>query len=299
MPALGALWRRQAAALLRRGPARASRPTTPSALFFRPNPAMRARNRRFQSTDPKPPQDFSTTTTFTNTAPQSRRISRILAGASRFMPMRLRGALHDLRSAPLSHVFAFLVLHEITAVLPVVGLTYAFYTLDVDMRADWMVSDDGLNKWTNYFRKKRWFGLEPKDDDPREEAVSRRGESVELLEEKTRANIELPRATRDGMARNDLKRERRGDAGATTDGSTFTSSSEGTAVGWKSWAAAGLWKTDPQLEEPLQKILIQVTAAYTITKMLLVPRIALSLWLTPWFARGFVGFRQALSRKRW
>ncbi|KAI1746084.1 hypothetical protein F4680DRAFT_10077 [Xylaria scruposa] len=287
--------------------------------FFRPNPALRARNRRWQSTNSKPPSD-----------PSSRRISRILAGASRFMPRRLRGALQDLRSAPLSHVLAFLALHEITAILPIFGLTYVFYTLDVDVPANWMVTEDGLNKWTNYFRKKRWFGLEPVDDGLREEALPKRDESIKLMDEETRANTEeLLRATREVVSHNDLKSEKRR---ATADDPSSTSPSE-TAAGWRSWTAARLWKADPQHEEPvslltkgqevgslppdlkrvpevhrteaakmppekMQKIIVQVAAAYAITKMLLVPRIALSLWLTPWLARGFVGFRQALRRKR-
>ncbi|KAI0551172.1 hypothetical protein F4679DRAFT_540643 [Xylaria curta] len=333
--------------------------------FFRPNLAVRARNRRWQSTNSKPPSDPSSIT-----APQSRRISQILAGASRFMPKRLRGALQDLRSAPLSHIFAFLALHEITAILPIFGLTYVFYTLNVDVPANWIVTEDGLNKWTSYFRKKRWFGLEPVDDSLREEALPRRDKSIKLMDEETRANTEeLLRATREVMSHNDLKPEKRR---ATADDSAFTSSS-GTVVGWRSWAAARLRKVDPQPEEPvspptkgqgleqaddaewrsriwkvtkntingtsevsvvekpgnsqskevgslppnlkrvpevhkteaakmppekMQKILVQVAAAYAITKMLLVPRIALSLWLTPWLAKGFVGFRQALRRKR-
>ncbi|KAI0855977.1 hypothetical protein F4860DRAFT_494634 [Xylaria cubensis] len=360
MPARGGL--QQAAALMQRGPIRA--PRTLTSNFFRPNPAVRARNRRWQSTNSKPPSDPTSTA-----APQSRRISRILAGASRFMPKRLRGALQDLRSAPLSHIFAFLALHEITAILPIFGLTYIFHTLNVDMPANWMVTEDGLNKWTNYFRKKRWFGLEPIDDGLREEALPRRDKSTELMDQEKKANTEeLLRATREVMSHNDLKPEKRR---ATADDSAFTSSSE-TVAGLRSWAVARLRKADPQPEEPLspptkaqgleetgdaewrsrfwkvtqntingtsevsvvekpgnsqtkevgslppdlkrvpevhkteaakmppekmQKILVQVAAAYAITKMLLVPRIALSLWLTPWLARGFVGFRQALRRK--
>lgn len=46
------------------------------------------------------------------------------------------------------------------------------------------------------------------------------------------------------------------------------------------------------------KIGIQIAAAYAITKMLLVPRIALSLWATPWLARGFVALRRSIWKKK-
>lgn len=45
------------------------------------------------------------------------------------------------------------------------------------------------------------------------------------------------------------------------------------------------------------KIGIQIAAAYAITKMLLIPRIALSLWATPWLARGFVAARRSIWKR--
>ncbi|KAI0456784.1 hypothetical protein F5B21DRAFT_125095 [Xylaria acuta] len=382
MPALGVVWRHQAASLLQRAPARAPRRPTLSPLP-RPNPAIRVRNRRFRSTDSKPSENPSSSTT-TTTAPQSRRISRILAGASRFMPKRLRDALRDLRSAPLSHVFAFLVLHELTAVLPIFGLTYAFYALDVDVPTNWLVNEDGLRKWTGYFRKKRWFGLEPEDDAddaaremavPPPPPIPRNELALELMDEE--AGKEMRREHL-GVLHGEMKHhipngEGKGDAGALADDSASMPSSGEADANWRSRVAAGLWKANPQLKEvvssppkaqgleqavdtdwppmdfeattitvgrknqlpivewpgksqpkevtslppdlkhasaaenaeqakkidkKLYKIPIHLAAAYTITKMLLVPRMALSLWLTPWLARGFVGFRQGLRRKR-
>ncbi|KAI0443557.1 hypothetical protein F4803DRAFT_307287 [Xylaria telfairii] len=299
MLAHGALWRRQASSLLQRAPtrARAPRPSTSPLWRPSPNPASRARTRRFQSTDSKPPKPPLSENP-TAGAPQSRRISRILAGASRFMPKRLRGALQDLRSAPLSHIFAFLVLHEITAILPIFGLTYAFYVLDYVPGSLAFLPQDGSERWTNYFRKKRWFGFGPEDD------VTSQEDGINMSES--------------DLMREDISEERR---------ETSTPSNKQAPTDWKSMVSAGLWdaKPKPQLKEDvssppglngtyeevkiektqdfselskISKITLQLVAAYGITKILLVPRIALSLWLTPWLARGFVGFRRGLKRTR-
>ncbi|TRX93192.1 hypothetical protein FHL15_005771 [Xylaria flabelliformis] len=319
MPARSGLLQ-QAAALMQRGPTRAPR-TLPTSNFFRPNPAVRARyNRRGQSTNSnsKPPPSDPTSIA---AAPQSRRISRILAGASRFMPRRLRGALQDLRSAPLSHIFAFLALHEITAILPIFGLTYIFHTLNVDIPANWMVTEDGLNKWTNYFRKQRWFGLEPIDDGLREETSPRRDKSTELMDQETKGLRKADPQPEEPLSP-PTKAQGLGETGDADWRSRFwkvtknkiNGTSEASVVekpGNSQSKEVGSLPPDlkrvPEVHktgaakmppENMQKILVQVAAAYAITKMLLVPRIALSLWLTPWLARGFVGFRQALRRKR-
>ncbi|KAI0205249.1 hypothetical protein F4808DRAFT_411039 [Astrocystis sublimbata] len=231
MRLLGALWRRKTAECASACMPRASPSPSPSLsrLSLRP----RIRNRRYQSTKP-PNLNPTNPSSSTIKTPPSSRVSQILARASRYLPQRLNTALQDLRSAPVSHIVAFLALHEITAIVPVVGIAYAFYTLDY-MPARWLVSEEGLKKWTSYFRKKRWFGLEPEGE--------------------------------------------RGD--------NDTSNENDEVQGLKG-----------EVAENIYNIPIQVAAAYGITKMLLVPRIALSLWLTPSFARAFVGIRQAVRIKR-
>lgn len=44
-------------------------------------------------------------------------------------------------------------------------------------------------------------------------------------------------------------------------------------------------------------ILLEVATAYGITKLLLAPRIAFSVWATPWFARSVIGPVAAVFRK--
>ncbi|KAI1169344.1 hypothetical protein F5B18DRAFT_19720 [Nemania serpens] len=254
----------------------------------------RAPNSRLYSTPPpSPPKSHA-------------RLSRILTSASRFLPSRLRASLSALRSAPLSHVGAFLLLHEATAVLPIFGLTYAFHALDwaptgwvLGPWAAW--AEDGLRRYVPYFRRKRWFGLESKEgkdgDDGEEELES------ELREEARREREREGREGKRGVFARLFGRAR--DADVVVDGSTSTTLSEERAGAGqeKHDKAAAVWRkvkhvATAEHTEKGYKIGIQIAAAYTITKLLLVPRIALSLWLTPWLARRFVGLRRAVQRKR-
>ena len=65
-------------------------------------------------------------------------------------------------NAPLTHISAFLLLHEITALVPLVGLATTFhYTKWVPPfvgEGKWVA--DGIEKYGNYLRKKGWLGVE-------------------------------------------------------------------------------------------------------------------------------------------
>ncbi|KAI0596725.1 hypothetical protein F4775DRAFT_284693 [Biscogniauxia sp. FL1348] len=229
--------------------------SSPSPTPFLP----RHPHARPQSTSTTTSTSTTSTTTTTPSTPRAR-LSRLLTRTSSFLPRRLHAPLSRLRSAPLSHVGAFLALHEVTAVVPVVGLAWGFHALDwvpwvwgggegegeeaggvvvkgeeqgQEQEQEEKEKDKGLARWERYFRRKGWFGL---------------GEVVEV--------------------------EAEAEAGGTT------------AV------------VSRENREKAYRIGMQIAAAYAITKMLLVPRIALSLWLTPSLARGFVSFRQAIWRKR-
>jgi hypothetical protein len=82
----------------------------PTNLLLRPQLQPRP---RFQST--------SSATTSTN--PKAARLDRILSRLPKF----LRPWTNGLRSAPGANVVAFLVLHEITAIVPLVGLAGLFH----------------------------------------------------------------------------------------------------------------------------------------------------------------------------
>ena len=90
--------------------------------------------------------------------------SRIIRTTSR-LPKFLQGYTTPLINAPLTHISAFLLLHELTAVVPLFALAATFHY------TNWMppfISEgkwisEGVQKFGNYFRKKGWLGKEGKD----------------------------------------------------------------------------------------------------------------------------------------
>ncbi|KAI1099595.1 hypothetical protein F4804DRAFT_345384 [Jackrogersella minutella] len=269
------IWRQQARLLT--GLATRPRPTTlPTRTSLRP---------RFRSTRP-PPSARQT----------RRRLDAILARTARFVPERLHPYLQRLRSAPLSHVAAFLVLHEATAVLPLFGLAYLFHSMDWVPTAwvfgPWAVwAEEGLARYMRWFRKKGWFGLSEEEDGGRE------GE--ERLEERLKEEVEREKEDakgrnwwavwkwRDDGAGDDTPGIEEQEAGADAKGSK-------TATAWRKVKKA----VTVDNTEKGYKIGVQIAAAYAITKVLLIPRIALSLWATPWLARVFVVARRSIWKKR-
>ena len=91
-------------------------------------------------------------------ATQRSRIERLESRLPRF----LQRIVTPVRNAPVSHITSFLILHEITAVVPLVGLTAAFHYFN------WLppyISElkwfkDGTEKFGNYLRKKGWIKQE-------------------------------------------------------------------------------------------------------------------------------------------
>lgn len=79
------------------------------------------------------------------------------------MPKFLRRYTHSLQNAPVTHITAFLILHELTAVVPLFGLVAAFHYTDwvPTFVSEGRLVAEGVKKFTNYFRKKGWLG----DDD--------------------------------------------------------------------------------------------------------------------------------------
>jgi hypothetical protein len=83
---------------------------------FFPSKSPFSRPRRFQSSTPPPDAKASRT---------QARADKVLNRVPRF----LRNYTDGLRNAPVSHVVAFLILHELTAIVPLIGLaSYFHYT---------------------------------------------------------------------------------------------------------------------------------------------------------------------------
>ena len=106
----------------------------------------------------KPPSSPTTPEILKPQAAENTR-SRIHRIQSR-LPRFLRSYTKPLINAPLTHVSAFLILHELTAVIPLFGLAGFFHY------SQWMppfVSEgkwvaEGVEKFGQYFRRKGWLG---------------------------------------------------------------------------------------------------------------------------------------------
>ena len=83
------------------------------------------------------------------------RLDRWIARSPKFFKPTLRA----LRDAPASYIVSFLVLHEITAIVPLVGLAYAFHYFrwlpPYFAEGKWVI--EGEEKFGKYARKKGWI----------------------------------------------------------------------------------------------------------------------------------------------
>lgn len=86
---------------------------------------------------------------------QASRITRLESRLPRF----LRHITTPLRSAPLSHITAFLVLHELTAIVPLFGLAGAFHYFNwlppYISEGQWI--SGGVEKFGRWLRKRGWI----------------------------------------------------------------------------------------------------------------------------------------------
>lgn len=111
----------------------------------------------------KRPSPFSTKPDDIKPEASQKTRSRIVRITSR-LPKFLQGYTTPLINAPLTHISAFLLLHELTAVVPLFGLAATFhYTKWMPPfigEGKWV--SDGVEKFGSYFRKKGWLGEEGK-----------------------------------------------------------------------------------------------------------------------------------------
>lgn len=123
------------------------------STFFRSTPPFRGpKGRRFSAK----PDDLAP-----NASQKTRtRVERIQSR----LPKYLHRYVTPLINAPLTHISAFLLLHEITAIVPVLGLAATFhYTKWMPPfigEGKWVA--EGVEKYGSYLRKKGWLGDEEK-----------------------------------------------------------------------------------------------------------------------------------------
>ncbi|KAK1243818.1 hypothetical protein MKX08_001956 [Trichoderma sp. CBMAI-0020] len=99
---------------------------------------------------------------------EASRISRLDRLTSK-LPRRLQKYTNGLRKAPVSHVVSFMILHEITAIVPLFGFFSLFhYTNYIPIS---YVTDHfgesvqgGVERYERYFKRKGLFGFGQEDD---------------------------------------------------------------------------------------------------------------------------------------
>ncbi|KAK4457338.1 hypothetical protein QBC42DRAFT_291672 [Cladorrhinum samala] len=116
-------------------------------LFFR-RPPPQPRSYTSPSQPPQPPEPTSAAIS---------RADRILAR----LPRSLQKYTNRLRGAPATHVVAFLLLHEITAIVPVFALFGLFHYTEYDVPVDSFGDDikEGAARMVKYLGKKGWVDL--------------------------------------------------------------------------------------------------------------------------------------------
>ena len=227
-----------------------------------PKPIQQTQTRLFRTTprryalNPKqtPPTIPSKPISSPATTTPSTRLDRVLSR----IPRPLQKYTSRLRSAPVSHIVAFLILHELTAIIPLLGLFGLFHyasSSDPDssiIPIGYMLEHygsyvrDGVAKFERYFTKKGWFGFEQG-----QEASGGSG-SV---------------AVAGGVVRDKEK------------------DTEDVLRRWES-------------SDTKYRILVEVALAYALTKALLPVRIVASVSATPWFAGVLARLRLIGRRKR-
>lgn len=131
------------------------------------------RRTRIHRAPPPPARAYTTPAA----AKQQSRADRILSR----LPPSLQKYTTRLRGAPFSHVVAFLLLHELTAVVPLVALFGLFHYYADLVPLGWMMEHygeyvrDGVGRFERYFARKGWFGFGKGEED----GVAKKGETVE------------------------------------------------------------------------------------------------------------------------
>ncbi|KAF7551465.1 hypothetical protein G7Z17_g4965 [Cylindrodendrum hubeiense] len=113
---------------------------------------------------------------------QASRVDRITAK----LPRRLQKYTNGLRNAPVSHIVSFLILHELTAIVPVLGLFGLFHYTNY-VPVTYMMGhfgsyvQDGVSRFEKYFKRKGWFGFGQEDSETMT-ATNSRSTSEEAME---------------------------------------------------------------------------------------------------------------------
>lgn len=126
---------------------------------------------------------FFTRAHASKTTSQTARIDRVISR----LPPRLQRYTAGLRNAPFSHVVSFLILHELTAIVPVFALFGLFHYTDY-VPVSWMTQhfgdqvQSGVARFERYFSRKGWFGFSREDSASDNASKDRKGSNEQTSE---------------------------------------------------------------------------------------------------------------------
>ncbi|KAI8245727.1 hypothetical protein K4K57_007490 [Colletotrichum sp. SAR 10_99] len=217
-----------------------------------------------------PPRTTTTPLRNTSTSSTSRAAERLLDR----VPSRFQRYTTGLRKAPLSHIVAFLILHEITAIVPLLGLFGLFHYTDT-LPLEYVTGHwadyvrDGVGKAERYFSRKGWFGFGAED----------RGTMTGELD-----------ASAGRLETREVEKRWAKEEGAVTGSFEYRTTRPTEESARSTQDVLQRWKEDGKY-----KVVVEVAIAWGITKALLPARILVSVWATPWFA-GVMGRARGLFR---
>ena len=119
-----------------------------------------------------------------STSQASTRTTRIRARLDRWIvrsPRLFKPTLITLRDAPTSYLISFAILHELTAIVPLVSLTYTFHYYQwlppYFAEGKWVT--EGVEKFGRYFKRKGWM---QDYDEVEVERETRKGRALDVEE---------------------------------------------------------------------------------------------------------------------
>ena len=123
------------------------------------------RSSRWSWIGPSRIQRFNLTPSFIRQqSSQAARVDKITSK----LPKSLQKYTNGLRNAPVSHIIAFMILHELTAIVPLLALFGIFHYTDyvpISYVTDHFGESvqNGVKRYERYFARKGWFGFEKED----------------------------------------------------------------------------------------------------------------------------------------
>ncbi|PSK36672.1 hypothetical protein B9Z65_1855 [Elsinoe australis] len=242
-------------------------------------------------------RDYSTPPSPAPSPPNpSKRISALARLQSK-LPPRLRPYLSPLLSAPVSHVTSFLILHEITALLPLLGLFGVFHYSNAVWLDRWRDKveqsenfQEGVKKWGRYARRKGWIS----DDEERvaEELAAGEGEKGSEMEV---GKVTSEKVDSEAAALGRVYAEDGVTKGMDGRIEQLEGKLDSAAADQKETSPRGI-VADTKAGKGA-RLVVELATAYAITKVMLPVRIVASVWATPWFARVAVQPVSSLARR--